>query len=371
MFQNLSHVVRDHFPQFLQGLGLVAGGLMLGFLLKWLLFRFAAAYHARSPKSWLGGVLKYLPRPLGYFLPLLALSLVLPLVPLAPRPFEVLRRMVEIALTCAFAWVLIGWVYVVQYRIRQKYQLDKSDNIKERKLFTQLQFIKKIVIILIVFFTASLILMSFPTVRKIGTGLITSAGILGVILGFAAQRSLANLLAGFQIAFTQPIRIDDVLVVENEWGRVEEITLTYVVLRIWDQRRLILPLNYFIEKPFQNWTRSTAELLGAVYLHLDYTAPLDELRTELNRILPENHLWDGRVAVLQVTEAKERTLEIRILVSAADSASAFDLRCWVREKLITFVREHYPESLPVTRNTVPGAGSGKMPFEGFTTPSPS
>ncbi|RNI29840.1 mechanosensitive ion channel family protein [Rufibacter immobilis] len=361
LLDDLSHLVQNHLPLLLEGLGVMAGSLLLGGLFKWFLFRFLSAYNRRFPKLWVTGVLKCLDRPLFYFLPLLVLSMSLPLVPLRPDAFEVLRRVVEILLTSAFAWTLIGCVYVVQYRIRHKYQLDKADNFRERKLFTQLQFVKKMVIIMIVFFTVSLILMSFPTVRKIGTGLVTSAGIVGVILGFAAQRSLANLLAGFQIAFTQPIRLDDVLVVENEWGRVEEITLTYVVLRIWDQRRLILPLNYFIEKPFQNWTRTSVELLGTVFMYLDYKAPLEEMRKELTRLLPQHHLWDGRVGILQVTDFKERTMEVRILVSAADSGSAFDLRCWVREKMISFLQQHYPEALPVTRT----AGTGedpKLPF---------
>ncbi|MGV3541242.1 MAG: mechanosensitive ion channel family protein [Rufibacter sp.] len=353
MTEEILHYFQNHLPLFLQGTGIVVGGLLLGGFLKWLFFRFLSLHASRSSKFWSKGMLRHLDRPLFYFLPLLALSTLLPLLPLRPGPFEVVRRLVEILLTCTFAWTLIGFVYVVQYQIRHKYQLDKADNFKERKLFTQLQFIKRVVIILIVFFTVSLILMSFPTVRKIGTGLVTSAGILGVILGFAAQRSIANLLAGFQIAFTQPIRLDDVLVVEGEWSKVEEITLTYVVLKIWDQRRLILPLNYFIEKPFQNWTRTTVELLGAVHIHLDYTAPLEEMRQELARLLPQNHLWDGRVSALQVTDLKDRTMEVRILVSAADSGSAFDLRCWVREKMITFLQEKYPTSLPVSRTIIP------------------
>ncbi|AMM50366.1 mechanosensitive ion channel protein MscS [Rufibacter sp. DG15C] len=358
LLQQLRHFTLDHLSQFLQGLGVVVAALLAGLLLKWMIFKVLTAYQHWFPSSWVEGILLRQSKPLAYFLPLLVLSVALPLLPLAPDAFEVLRRIMEILLICAFAYFLIGWVNVVQYRVRKKHHIDKEDNIRERRLFTQLQFIRRMVIILIIFFAAAMILMSFPTVRKIGTGLLTSAGIAGVIIGFAAQRSLANLLAGFQIAFTQPIRIDDVLVVENEWGRVEEINLTYVVMRLWDQRRLVLPINYFIEKPFQNWTRTNAEILGTVFLYLDYTIPVEPLREELNKILKETPLWDGRVGLLQVTDSKERTLELRMLVSARDSGSAFDLRCFVREKLVDFVQKNYPECLPLTRTVVPGAAEG-------------
>ncbi|MDB5136846.1 MAG: mechanosensitive ion channel protein MscS [Mucilaginibacter sp.] len=202
---------------------------------------------------------------------------------------------------------------------------------------------------MIVFVTIAIILLSFDNVRKIGAGLLTGVGIGSIIVGFAAQRSLSNFLAGFQIAFTQPIRIDDVLVVEGEWGRVEDITLTYVVLNIWDQRRLILPINYFIEKPFQNWTRKSSEILGTVFLYMDYSIPIDDLRKEFDRLLDRTDLWDKRVKVIQVTDAKERTIELRALVSAKNSSQAFDLRCYIRENLIKFVRDNYPQSLPANR----------------------
>jgi len=196
------------------------------------------------------------------------------------------------------------------------------------------------------------VLMSFETVRRLGTGLLTSAGIASVIVGFAAQRSISNLLAGFQIAFTQPIRLDDVLVVEGEFGRVEEITFTYVVLTIWDERRLVLPLNYFIEKPFYNWTRTTAQLTGTVFLHADYTVPVEALRAELRRLLETHPLWDQRVCVLQVTDSKETTVELRALVSAANAGDLWALRCAVREQLVAYLQAHYPQSLPRTRATV-------------------
>jgi small-conductance mechanosensitive channel len=244
--------------------------------------------------------------------------------------------------------------------VYHRYDLSKSDNLKERKIRTQLQFLKKLIVTLIVIVTICVILLSFENLRKLGTGLLTGVGVGGIIIGFAAQRSLSNLLAGFQIAFTQPLRIDDALIVEGEWGRVEEITLTYVVLNIWDQRRLILPINYFIEKPFQNWTRTTAELLGVVILYVDYTLPLEPLRAELDSMLEKTDLWDRRAKVLQVTDFTEKTMQLRILASAATAGIAFDLRCYIRENLITFIQKNYPESLPKTRAEYKLKSSGNI-----------
>jgi small-conductance mechanosensitive channel len=203
--------------------------------------------------------------------------------------------------------------------------------------------------VLIIFLTFTAVLLTFDRVREIGFSLLASAGVVGIILGFAAQRSLATLFAGIQIALTQPIRIDDVVIVENEWGWIEEITLTYVVVKIWDQRRLVVPITYFIEKPFQNWTRKTAELLGSVYLYADYRLPVSEIRQELQKILQAAPQWDQRVGVLQVTDASERTIQLRALMSAADSPQAWELRCHVREKLVEFMQLHYPASLPQVR----------------------
>ncbi|CAA9530966.1 MAG: Putative transport system permease protein [uncultured Segetibacter sp.] len=205
---------------------------------------------------------------------------------------------------------------------------------------------------LIVILAVGAVLLSFSSLRRIGTGLLTGVGISGIIVGFAAQRSLGNLLAGFQIAFTQPLRLDDALVVEGEFGRVEEITLTYVVLSLWDQRRLILPINYFIEKPFLNLTRTTAEIMGTVFLHLDYSAPFAEIRKEFNRLLEASDIWDKRVGGMQVTGTTENTVEVRLLVSAANSGKAFDLRCYIRENMITFIQNNFPGCLPKTRTVV-------------------
>jgi small-conductance mechanosensitive channel len=196
--------------------------------------------------------------------------------------------------------------------------------------------------------------MSFPSIRQIGASLLASAGLAGLVIGLAARPVIANLLAGIQLALSGPMRLDDVVIIEGEWGRIEEITTTYIVVRIWDLRRLVVPLSYFIEKPFQNWTRSSSDLLGTVFLYTDYTVPVDEVRKELLRILDGAELWDRKVANLQVTDAKERTLELRALMSASDSGKAWDLRCQVREALVGFLQRNYPQSLPKVRAEVEG-----------------
>jgi small-conductance mechanosensitive channel len=323
--------------------------IVMGFLVKYILFRLLDYYNRHSNPYLVKSLTRHLNHPLSYFIPLLFLSVSLSIVPLKESQVVTSRRILEILDIIVFAWILIKVTFVIQDMVRYTYIVDKSDNIRERKLITQLQFIKKLSIVLIIFIALSIILLSFEPVRKLGTGLLTSAGIAGIIVGFAAQKSLANLLAGMQLAFTQPIRIDDVLVVEGEFGRVEEITLTYVVLKLWDNRRLILPLNYFIEKPFQNWTRTGADLVATVYLYMDYSVPVDEVRAEFSRILKSTDLWDGKSFGLQVTDATENTLQLRALMSAASSGIAWDLRCLVREKLVTFIQQHYPGSLPKMR----------------------
>lgn len=293
--------------------------------------------------------LKRLNNPLTWFLPLITLNFTLAFMELNKKQFAIIHKIIGILLIVTFSTVLIAIVKIFEDFLYHVYDLKKSDNLRERKIRTQIQFIRKLIISLIIILAIGSVLLSFSSLRGIGTGLFTGVGIGGIIVGFAAQRSLGNLLAGFQIAFTQPLRLDDALVVEGEFGRVEEITLTYVVLALWDQRRLILPINYFIEKPFQNWTRTTAEIMGAVYLHLDYSAPFDEIRKEFNSLLAGSDLWDKRVGGMQVTETTERTVEVRLLVSAINSGKVFDLRCYIRENIISFIQKNYPHSLPKTR----------------------
>lgn len=327
------------------GILAVCIGMLLSFILRKVFVMFS--------KFWLtfiiNSVIKNLQGPVNVLLPLLCLNVALSFMKIRGGYYPVIEKIFEILFTILIALILIRAIKVMEDYFYHKYDLSKADNLKERKIKTQLQFVRKFTISLIIVITGAIVLLSFESMRKIGAGLLTGVGIGGIIIGFAAQKSLGNLLAGFQIAFTQPIRIDDVVIVEGEWGRVEEITLTYVVISIWDERRLILPITYFIEKPFQNWTRVSAQLLGTVFLYLDYSVPIPALRAEFTKILGAHRLWDNRVNVVQMTDNKVDTVEIRFLMSARTSSDAFDLRCDVREHMIAFVRENYPESLPRTR----------------------
>jgi len=305
---------------------------------------------ARRAESVMGESLaKHLRAPAGVIIPILAVQIALPLAAVPSGVLIFLSQILSIGLTISSAWLVIKFTNVGEDFVLTQYRIDVRDNLRARKVHTQIRFLKRLVLVIVGILTLAIVLMTFDQVRQLGTSILASAGIAGIIIGFAAQKSIANLLAGFQIAFTGPINIDDVVIVEGEWGRVEEITLTYVVVRIWDLRRLILPITYFIEKPFQNWTRVSADLLGTVFLYVDYTVPVQTIRDELARILKDNKLWDGKVNVVQVTNTTDRTMEVRLLVSAADSSSLWELRCQVREKLIHFVQENYPQSLPRMR----------------------
>ncbi|ASQ91246.1 mechanosensitive ion channel protein MscS [Prosthecochloris sp. GSB1] len=258
-------------------------------------------------------------------------------------------HLLSIGFIVASAWLAIRVIAAAGAVIVNRRELERSDNLEARKLATHLDLSRKVLNVIIVVMAVAGVLMTFDTVRQVGVSMLASAGVAGIILGFAAQKSIATLVAGIQIAITQPIRIDDVVIVENEWGRVEEITLTYVVVRIWDERRLIVPVNHFIEKPFQNWTRTSARLVGSVYIHADYAVDIDAVRRELERIVAATPLWDKRVVNLQVTGASEKSIELRALVSAANSSDTWDLRCLVRESLLRFLQRNYPESLPKVR----------------------
>ena len=255
----------------------------------------------------------------------------------------------EILFLIAAIWLAIQLLKVGELRLIQQYDTTKDVNLAQRKFVTQVRFFRRFLAIVVIVIGASLLLISFQGSRKVGLSVLTSAGVVSVVIGFAAQKTLANLLAGIQIAFNQQIRLDDAVVVEKEWGRIEEINLTSVIVRLWDRRRLILPITYFVETPFENWTRSDASITGVVFLYLDYNTPVDKIRQKARSLAEADPLWNGDVFVVQVTDTQPTCIVVRVLVSAQDAPSAFDLRCHMREQLIAFLRDEYPQSLPQTR----------------------
>jgi small-conductance mechanosensitive channel len=255
----------------------------------------------------------------------------------------------NIVLILSVGWILIKVVKLGTYLLHKKLNINTSDNLHARKKLTQLTIFENIADTVIVIVTISVILMTFDGARVIGKSLLTSAGIAGIIIGFAAQKSIGMFLAGIQIAITQPISLDDVVIVEGEWGRIEEITLTYVVVKIWDERRMMLPVTYFLEKPFQNWTRSSANIMGTVFFYVGYDLPVQAIRDFVPEILKDNPNWDGRVFNVQITNSNEFYKEMRILVSSSDASKNWDLRTEVREKVIDFIQANYPDCFAKVR----------------------
>ena len=318
---------------------------------------------ARTDNNWSEILVPFAGRAVRLVLPLIAILLGAPALAVSPQTETIVRHATSILVIGTLAYLGLQLVQVGTSLILQRQQLSIADNRRARAIYTQVTMLRKIVTSIVALIALASMLMVFESVRHFGTAIIASAGVAGIILGFAAQKSIATLLAGVQIALTQPIRIDDVVIVEGEWGRIEEITLTYVVVCIWDWRRLVLPISYFIEKPFQNWTRTTSEVIGSVFLYLDYNVPLAPLRAELQRVLDASPLWDRKVSVLQVTDTKQHTVEIRIIVSARDAGQAGDLRCDVREKLIGFLQKNYPDSLPRIRAALADDGANERALD--------
>ncbi len=279
----------------------------------------------------------------------LAAVIVLPVLQLEAPLLGVLRHGLSILFICLVGWLAIASVNIFADLRARRYDIGVEDNLAARKFLTQIRVLQRAVVIFIAIVTLAVVLMTFESVQKYGAGLFASAGVAGLVLGLAARPVLANLIAGIQIAITQPIRIEDAVVVEGEWGWIEEIATTYVVIRIWDWRRLIVPLSYFIEKPFQNWTRESGSIIGSVFWQVDYRLPIEAFREKMKEVVEQSEYWDGQVVVLQVTEANKQTLELRGLMSARTSPRAWDLRCEVREKMIVWLQENHPEALPRLR----------------------
>ncbi len=293
--------------------------------------------------------------PASAFVVIFALGVALP----AARFPLAITLMIANALLILFI-LTIGWGAAIAMDIAitlylRRFRTDVEDNLLARKHVTQMRLLQRVATILLGIVTVAAALMTLPAVRQYGVSLFASAGAAGLVLGLAARPVLSNLLAGIQIAMTQPIRVEDVVIVEGEWGWIETITSTYVVVRLWDLRRMIVPLSYFIEKPFQNWTYQSSDLIGSLFLRVDYTVPIDRLRAKLERVVQANPQWDRKVVVLQVTDTPDSFVELRALVSARNSGDLWDLRCAVREQLIAFLQAEYPQALP--RQRVEMAGS--------------
>jgi small-conductance mechanosensitive channel len=309
-----------------------------------LLTRFLAGRHPMLERI-IAGTRK----PARLALLVFALAVTLPAAPLNDGIAQVLSHILFITTIGLLGWIAIAAVHIAADIYLMRFRIDVADNLLARKHYTQIRILMRVADILVVVLTIGFALMSFDSVRQYGVSLFASAGVAGLVAGLAARPVLSNLFAGVQLAMTQPIRIDDVVIVENEWGWIEEITSTYVVIRVWDLRRLIVPLSYFIERPFQNWTREGAAILGSVMLYLDYAAPIDAIREEAQRIAEASPDWDKKFVGVQVTDTKLDTIEVRILVSAAAAGQAWNLRCEVREKIITFLQRKHPEALPRRR----------------------
>jgi small-conductance mechanosensitive channel len=329
--------------------GMVLAALLIGMLIYLVLFSVLLKIANRADSLLNTILVNRMRAPARLLLPLFALMLLTPSLSIPAELRDVTQHLFSLSLIVLITWLVITIIIASRDIIIGRYDIDAKESFKARAVYTQLTMAIKVILVIVVIIALASMLMSFDKIRAIGVSILASAGIMGIIAGFAAQRSLSTLLAGLQIAITQPIRINDVVIVEGEWGTIEEITLTYVVVKIWDLRRLIVPVTFFLEKTFQNWTRSSTNILGTVLLYVDYTAPVPEIRHKLLEFLQGSKTWDREVWGLQVTNASERVLELRALMSAVDAPTSWDLRCEVREKLVAFLKETYPESLPRSR----------------------
>jgi small-conductance mechanosensitive channel len=338
-------------PDWLIGLGLVCFAILCALSLHRLLA--SMVKRAIGPKRSIAvQVLETTSGPSKLAVCLVAVAVVLPLAPLNDDLRNALTHLFAVASIALIGWISIRAVDLVAARYLQRYRLEIEENFLARKHVTQVRVFKRVIDTIIVIVAVSTALMTFESVKQYGVSLFASAGAAGLVVGLAARPLLSNLIAGVQIAVTQPIRIEDAVIIENEWGWVEDIASTYVVIRLWDWRRMVVPLAYFIERPFQNWTRDAASLIGSIILHVDYAADVPKIRERLERVVQESKLWDGAVVNLQVVDTNARTMELRALVSARNAPQAWDLRCEMREKLVAFLQAEMPEALPRDRADV-------------------
>jgi small-conductance mechanosensitive channel len=355
-----------HLHGFIAAIAAVCGAITVGLLLHNIAFRLLGRLRNKrdAPASpLLHAIVTRLRRPAlvitmiaAFFVAFLIAS---PFFSFSTRLIASVEKGFWIALFIALAGVLIASVYLFEDIMMLRYDMGAADNLKARRVRTQLQLLRRMAIIFLIVVDIGLILSLFQDspIWHYGAGLLASAGLASLVLATAAKSTASNLLAGIQIALTEPIRLDDVVIVEGEWGRIEDITTTYVVVKIWDYRRLVVPLSYFIENPFQNWTRETADLMGTSFLYVDYSVPIKALREEYFKFIGQQAQWDGKIKALQVTNITEHTIEIRCLMSAKNAGDQFDLRCIVREHMLEFIQENYPDAFPRTRFASVPSGS--------------
>lgn len=336
-------------PALIANVAIAAGATLVALVLHGLFMTIGRRLAARTPDSIDDAALLLARRPLRWIAVAVALAASRRFLELPSWANELWRFAAGFIVPGLVGWLLITIVRVYARAVEIRYDIAVEDNLRARRRRTRATILSRIVVIGIALITVALMLLSIPSIRSIGITLMASAGLAGLAVGAAAQPALKNLIAGVQLAFTEPIRIDDVLIIEGEWGRVEEIRLTYVVVALWDERRLVVPVSRFLEMPFQNWTRNTSQLLGSAFFWLDPTADIAKLRAKYEQIVRANPRWDGRAFVLQVTDTKPDAIEVRVLATAKNAATAFDLRCDLREAMLAFIRDEMPEALPRRR----------------------
>ncbi len=346
-------------PTFVVDIGLTIIAVIAALLVHALLLQLARRLAARTPASIDDVFVEHGRKPSRWLFAVLGLAAVRPYLTLSGGQDALWIQTAGLIVPALLGWLAIAMIRGGVRAIEISTDISVADNLAARRRRTRSAILSRIAIFGVGFVTICLMLLSIPSVRTIGVTLMASAGIAGLAVGAAAQPALKNLIAGVQMAFTEPIRIDDVVIVAGEWGRVEEIRLTYVVVRVWDDRRLIVPVSKFLEDTFENWTRSTSALLGTAFFHLDPTADVARLRAKLQDVVAANPNWDGRVVGLQVTEMRVDAVELRALVSAADASKAFDLRAEVREVMLAYIRDEMPEALPRDRTELSGLYRGR------------
>jgi small-conductance mechanosensitive channel len=339
-------------PGWFVSLGVLVVAFFIGLTIQRFSFRFLTRLVENGDLFW-RSLVSRTRRPMRLSILTFTLSVGATIAPLTNTQADLIRHILLLCFIIVVGWMAKIALHVWMIVYLRRFKLHTEDNLLARTHVTQSRIAERIAGFMIVAITIAAMLMTFPAVQQYGVSLLASAGVAGIVLGLALQPVLKNIFAGLQLAITQPIRIDDALIVEGEWGNVEEITSTYVVVKLWDWRRMILPLSYFIENPFQNWTREGSALIGTVMIYLDYTLPVSALRRKVQEIAAASPLWDGRVVAVQVTDFRENVMEMRILVSAASAPKVFDLRCEVREKLIEFIQRDYPQALPKVRTDRP------------------